>query len=167
MFPFVRELVRARQGLIRFVLRALNGAGAVGQELLQLRHCRATGIAQRDLFLFRIDNEQRRPDADRILLQERRVCGILSVDRQPDEPSGVSLERFVREHERAHRATRVSPRSPGIDEHRNVFPLRLRQGLRVVVVDKRQDLFRQCRRRREKQDEQELSHGVSNSTVNS
>src|SRR6202035_1529560 len=75
-----------------------------------------------------------------------------------DELSGVPLERFVREHERAHRATRVSPRRPCVDEDWNVLPLRLREGLGVIVIDERQNLLREGRHRRQQKDEEKLLH---------
>src|SRR3954452_16679944 len=100
-------------------MRSMERALAVIEQLADLRHGAAAGIAEDD-FVFRIEDEQRRPDADRMRFEEGGVLRVFSVDREPDKLSGVPLEGFVREDKGPHGAAGVSPGRPRFDEDRKV-----------------------------------------------
>ena len=116
-----------------------GGWGHRDEQLAQLRHRGATGVAKGDRLRLRVDDQQRRQGADRKLRQELRVLSLFRVDGEPDKLSGIPLERLVRECKGAHRAARVSPRCPRVDKERNILRLRASERLRVVVLDEGED----------------------------
>src|SRR5439155_18025560 len=98
-----------------------------------LRHRRAAHPALRRLLGIRVENEEHRKRIDAVALLVSRVLGLFDVEGEPDELSGAPLEGFVREDVRPHRAARVSPGRPGLDEEGNVFRARSSERPRVVI----------------------------------
>jgi hypothetical protein len=130
-------LVRAEQavGAREFGVHALAAAAhralAGVEQMFELRHARGAEPAQRHAFVLRIEDEQARQRHDVQLLDLRRVLRVFVIEFEPDEPSGVPREGWVREHERPHRSAAVSPWGPGFDEQRHLARTRLGDGLRV------------------------------------
>ena len=160
LLPLSGQRVGADQQRVGLRMRSVERALAVVEQLADLRHGAAAGVAEDD-FVFRIEDEQRRPDADRMRFQECGVLGVFRVDREPDKLSGVPLEGFVREDIGPHRAAGVSPRCPRFDEDRKVRRFGAGDRFGVVVLDPRQDFFRLSRGRNEQERcEQESFHGA-------
>src|SRR5262249_30338325 len=131
--------VGAGERLVHALLPAADGGLPVLQDLGDLRDGGAADPADGDFFLRGIEHEERGPRLDRVLRQEGGVARLLGVNGEPDELSGVPREGLVREDVGPHRAARVSPGRPGLDEDRKLFRARLRQGARIVVLDERDD----------------------------